>query len=244
MIQGIIIGLISSFVGFLFAKGWERFQRYLKERRLRNFWTFRNNRVAIVYPMYDDPRFGKNSPKTMAHVEDVLAMNLIVNLLKSLNIDYCLLDDTREIDDNMDLILVCSSTGNRQSKIFEENHELPIHFNQKEKRFENQNLTDIFESPMDATPSQNIDIGLVAKVLDNNPIRAIFLLWGIHGPGTLGAAKFVSEPDNLKFIGPNSGNNSISFLVTVPFHRINADKGGGPREPGLVTLKTTRPYYF
>lgn len=230
------ISLVGAFVGVFLAWLWRKVSKTLLQTRLRDFWSFTNKTVAIVFPMYNGP--GAGAPKTMAHVEDVLAIAKITRLLSELHQEYRLVDDSRELQPTEDLILICSPKGNKQSKHFAEDVNLPFVYVYDPKCPCFRHKNEEFTAPMDI-PGQNAhaDIALVAKLPETNPHRTVFLFWGLHGPGTLGAVHFAVERKKMTKIDKSVRKNGGAFLVNVPFRRVGNDDNNGPREPRDCTLR-------
>ena len=234
IILSFLINLLSALFGFIIGKIWRLVHIRIEQRSLRQFWTFTNSSVAIVFPMYGDPR-DPGAPKTMAHVEDVLAIAKISRLLDGFKQKYTLDDDNTVLRTNEDLILICSPKGNKQSAKFVKDIQLPFNYVENGPYFKDSMTGTEYAAVMDKKEG-DADLGLIAKLKLTNPCRTVFLIWGLHGPGTFGAAEFSVNTKNMLSIDSKIRKNGGAFLLHVPFHRKGGDDKNGVREPGVSSI--------
>jgi hypothetical protein len=230
----ILLGALGSLLALLFIKIYKFIGETKSKKYVNRFWKLCNNRVVLVHPVYQDSR-GINLDECFCRMEDEIAIQLFIALFKELKIEYSIQDHNKDIPEDADLILICSPKGNKQSKIFFDIHKdkMPFIFEKDESEkycFLDQKNGQKYFSPSDSL-NKNIDYGMVAKIVDDNPKRVIFMFWGIHGAGTLGATKFVMNRDNLRRIYYNCDYENFAFLVQASF-RSRREIG----EPEQVTV--------
>jgi hypothetical protein len=227
----ILTGAIGSILAIIIIFFYNRVKIFVIERAERSFWKFSYKKVAIIHPLYRGPK-GETMPANMARIEDVMAVEIVVEIIKQLGLDYSVQNDTETIPQNTDLILICSPKGNECSQNVENKNKLPHSFRKVPGNSDcyillNKRTAEEYWSPMDKEGEQ-IDIALLARYFDNNPKRYVYLFWGIHGPGTFGAAKFLEDRENIKKINRKVGNKDFSVIIKTPFN--------GPREVGIPEI--------
>jgi hypothetical protein len=225
----IFYGVIGGLLTALIIKVVQLVRVRLGEQAFRHFWRFLHEEVTIVYPVYSIK--GQEIPPNMARIEDVLAVQMLSSIFKRGGIRYRYQDDLQEIPMNTDVILVCSPKGNKHSAKFAQMDNLHFRFcidNSSEPYFLEPHTGIEYRSPTDKT-GEKIDFALVARYTDNN-CRRIFLFWGIHGVGTLGAVKFIENKMNLNRLWREVASNDFSVLVQAPYL--------SPREVGEAKMLT------
>jgi len=137
------------------------------------------------------------------------------------------------------VILVCSPKGNRQSSKVAEQIKLPFIFETAptgKSVLKDRDTGLEFLSPWDQQ-SNRFDLALVAGWKDKLRNRRVLLLWGIHGVGTVGAAKFLTNPSNLKHICRTAKGEDFALVVKVPF-----ESNLEPLEPEPLTPVRVGPW--
>lgn len=212
-----LVGVIAGIVATVICTWlWPLTSRRRKERSIAKFWRFKQNLVYIIRPSYKSPS-GEDIDENMARVEDILAIDTITEMLNRRKINYEIVDHSAELPAKADLILVCSPKGNRRSLEALTKLDLPYSFDMKD--LAKPYFIDIdnkvkFRSPMDRPDVKDIkDIALIGRYTKKGKDRMVFLLWGIHGVGTLGAAKCSVNQAELKKLNREVGDHDFAVLI-------------------------------
>jgi hypothetical protein len=232
IIINIICGVVGSVLGAFIITQIKRIKTNKEKREHKRFWNLKskNKRIAIIHPLYCEAN------KEMVVQVDFMAIQEINVLLKKVhNIDPLIQDEKESIPQDTDLVYMCGPKANEQSKNFSKRVNLPFKINlktlddagQEIYYFEDQKGNQ-YISPSDEKDRRNVDLALVGRYTENS--RRIFLFWGIHGFGTLGATKFIQEDKNLMNIWQKAEDKDFAVLVEVSYTK--------PRYVGEVTMHT------
>ncbi|MCP5046005.1 MAG: hypothetical protein GY940_02465 [bacterium] len=220
LLGGIVLGAMGSLLALFIVKAYTQMAKRRTERLVHRFWKFTNKRVVIIHPVYQDSG-GSDLEEFFCRIEDEIAIQLFIELFKELKIDYSIQDHNKDIPNDSDVILMCSPKGNKQSKIFADifKDKLPFIFTKDEKGlfyFLDDQTGTKYYSPLDYH-DKKIDYGMIARITDHNATRNIYMFWGIHGAGTIAAAKFSLLSDKLKLIYQNYDYENFAVLIKASF---------------------------
>jgi len=217
-ISDIIIGAIGSLLALLVQIIVLKTIRYLRIRAISSFWVLGNKPVTIVHPIHHD-EFGKPISEDFARMEIVLALNLLITFFHNNRIQYTIQSDSKSLPSDSNIVLISSPKGNRQSEYMYDKLALPFAIvKNNETFFYRHKASSIdYESPVDRS-NEKTDIGLVARIVDKSANRNIYLLWGIHLPGTVSSVKFVTTPDKLRDIRGLTKDKDVVLLVQSQYN--------------------------
>jgi hypothetical protein len=194
----------------------------MKQRVMKRVWNFIHTEVTIVHPLYffaDEKRI----PRNYAQIDDIISMYILKEAFGNIGVKCSVQDDSRDVPSKSDLILLCGPLVNKHSARFAEMDCLPFSFSKNTDGHQKVCIIDKqsgveYVSPVDRTGAMN-DFGLVARYTNNNPHQRVFLLWGIHGVGTLAAVKFAISSQKINSVVQAVGAEDFAMLVTAPFSR-------------------------
>lgn len=175
-----------------------RFANWLVKQTKYDNWV-------IVIPRYDN---------NMSRIEDVIACDVLMAKFINLGIKVQLIDDEQPIPKNTNIILVCGPKANRQSKILSTNIRLPfeIDSNGAESVIHDFDEEQYYKSPIDSI-RKNSDYAIMGKITYSK--IPYYLIWGVHGVGTIGAARAFSDDAFLHDLWKlTSGNDFLGIVST------------------------------
>jgi hypothetical protein len=226
MEQWIIDGMIGVAGGIVAAAiynwGVPLLRSRREDRRLARFWHFKHNIVYIIRPTYCSPR-GEEIEENMARVEDILAIDTLMYMLKRRKMHYKIVGHSATVPQDADIILICSPKGNKKSEEIQKTLPLAYSFNMDNPAkpyFVDKDTKVEYWSPGDKNAG-NKDIALVGRYTKKDTGRKVFLLWGIHGAGTLGAAKCSIDGSQLDLLNRETGDNDFAVLVECEYSTVS-----------------------
>lgn len=221
-LKAIVYGVVGTFLWVLIEQGFRKARIRTRQRAMRRAWSFIHKEVTIVHPLYLFTD-AKPIPRNYAQIDDIVAMHILKEFLGNMGVECSVQDDSHDVPRETDLMLICGPLANKHSARFDELGTLPFRFEKSEGDQSVVYLVDTesgveYWSPADRSGAKK-DFGLVARYTNNNPRQRVFLLWGIHGVGTLAAVKFALSAENIKSVVQAVGDEDFAILVQAPFSR-------------------------
>lgn len=184
--------------------------------RYKKFWNPNNKNWQIIKPKYE---------KSKARVEDILASHEIKKILNICKISYDDVYDDKEIINDNNKIYICGPMANSKSKDFYSEHNLVYEIqrdNAGKPCIKDRITGNIIYSPMDIKKlKKNTDLCIVGRINTTKTNISEIFIFGIHGVGTFGGAKYISSKEFIKeYFGKLKGKNFI-FIVKVEFYKID-----------------------
>ena len=182
----------------------------------KKFWNPNGKNWLIIKPKYEN---------SMARVEDILASHEIKTILNICKISFIDIYDDKEIINDNNKIYICGPIPNRKSENFccKYNLVYEIQRDNEGKPYIKDKITgNNIYSPMDIEePKKNTDLCIVGRINTSNTNVSEIFIFGIHGVGTYGGAKFISSKEFIKkYFRKLKGKNFI-FVVKVDFYKID-----------------------
>ncbi|WP_157978288.1 MULTISPECIES: hypothetical protein [Nocardia] len=236
----VLANLVAASVGIILANAAGWFTRQRNERKLgksfREFFGSAGPYMIVHSAIFDAPEQAYNYPATDTHAARALA-TLFESLGLKEGAEFSIHPDRRvsSNDDlwNNNLVLVCGPARNSVLRQISERIEMRYSITAEN---DDNILVDSFRNPgrlrssREAPPGEvngNFDYGLIASISSpRNPARKLVILAGIHGTGTLGAAQFVSDGDNLSKLNQRRSQGSVSEVIRVRYDDIEQPKPG------------------
>ena len=157
----------------------------------------------IIRPCYNS---------SMARVEDVMACHEITQKLTKLGQIIRVTDDKSIIDNGSNIVIVCASKANIRSREISKSVKMSIYIDTSvfPNVIRDCDTGQAYTSPLDFGRKSDLAIfGRVEIPSANN----CFFIWGLHGAGTLGAAKAFCSNNMLSDVWrQTSGKNFISII--------------------------------
>jgi hypothetical protein len=160
-----------------------------KARRARVIRSARSDTWHLIRPNYG---------QKMTRVEDVMACQEVFAKLTSMGFKVTVGgDNDQHHPRDANLVLVCGPKGNKASAKFAHEVSLPFEVIENNGAWEcrDNNTHQVYKSPLDN--GHEADIAIFGKAHDQAG-NSCYLLWGLHGPGTVGAARAFA---NDRFLG-------------------------------------------
>ncbi|MCH8043213.1 MAG: hypothetical protein IID44_05795 [Planctomycetes bacterium] len=231
--DGIISAVVGAGIAALAAFAWKRGRSWHLANALSKFWGPTKEKIGII-PVYDF-----EAKKGFSRAQDVLAIHELSLSLRGVGIECKINFDDRDVPDTIDLILVCSPKANKRSRKFYEDNEnsLPfrIEYHEDGKSFDfhlghtqPENAISKYQSPSNSGDVKE-DIGLICRWKIDN--RRIFLIWGVHGAGTLAAAHYISDRKSLKELVAATGDKDFCVIIKAgytSYWEVDTPNGHGP----------------
>ncbi len=216
-----LLGIVTGLAATMCWEGLRRMTTELRRRSVPRFWDFLHKEVAIIHPVYRGPG-GNKMPPNMARVEDVIAIHLITTFLRKSKVKYRLYGDDEPIPHDVDVVLVCSPKGSKRSDQFQERSTLPVRFDWSKQGRTNSCFRDVmrnekYYSDFDLDKKKKIDLALVGRCTEEAPMRRVFLIWGIHGVGTLGAAHYSVDGGEIRETMRRVGDSGFARLIKAHY---------------------------
>jgi hypothetical protein len=174
-----LIGLIPVFYNAFLQLNDRRMAR-----RTRVIRSARAKDWHLIRPNYD---------QRMARVEDVMACQEVFAKLNSMGMKVTVGGDDQTHPRDSNLVIICGPKSNKIAAQLLREVDLPFEVvdNVDGWGFRDKKAYQVYKSPMDS--GHQADIALFGKVTDHAG-NTCYLLWGIHGAGTVGAARgFVND---------------------------------------------------
>ncbi len=147
----------------------------------------------------------------MARVEDVIACQTITSRLAALKCTSSVVDHGRAILASANTVLVCGPKANALSKDIVDQIKLPIEIDTTKAppQIVDRNRAQVYVSPMDN--GEKADLAVFGRVhVSDVPV---YLLWGLHGTGTIAAAKaFASDELLSNALKKTGGRDFVGVL--------------------------------
>lgn len=223
VLYNILVNLLAAIAGGGVIAGINWSKKTWHARQLRLFWLNKNGKMTIVYPVYHGER-GKAFPRNMARAEDIAAGHIITETVRRIGINGALYDDSQSIPDSDDLLLICGPRGNRLSAVWSERIKLPFKLEllpeQPEQPAQIVNIESGVRysnhvSQNHSGPKQ--DFALLVRGSDKANGRKVFMLWGLKGAGTVGAARFVTNSHNTRLINAVVGKGDFAVVLRIQY---------------------------
>lgn len=150
-----------------------------KARHARIIRSARSKTWHLIRPDYE---------KKMNRVEDVMACQEVFAKLTAMGFRVTTGGDDQNHPRDSNLVLVCGPKSNRVSSRFYREVELPFEVidNNGTWEYRDKKTHQVYTSPLDT--EHQADIAIFGKVVDQAG-NSCYLLWGLHGSGTVGAAR-------------------------------------------------------
>lgn len=227
---GIILGIVS--VVPVLTLWFNKAAETRRKSRLSYLWTSNDHGWAIVKPQYEGRK---------ARIEDVLATQKLRDVLAKNKLDVIDIDDDKPIPADRNLILICGPEANKASKRIAPDLQLSFEY-RYDKTLKKPHIFDHatglkFFSPSDESGELK-DVALLAKLSSKAHPYVCVLCWGLHGPGTTGAAQMLLEPDFIAAIRKHRPNDDFVSVIGVPYKTFDAID-----TPKLITLRKGNDAY-
>ena len=158
-----------------------------------------------------------NYNQKMARVEDVMACQEVFAKLTSMGFKVTVGgDDEQSHPKNSNLVLVCGPKGNKVSDVLYHEVQLPYEIvnDGSTWEFHDKKAHQVYKSPMDS--GHQGDIAIFGKVVDQAG-NSCYLLWGLHGAGTVGAARAFADDRFLEDTWKKVKDNDFIGIVYLGF---------------------------
>ena len=230
---GIILGLVGAVgSGPVIASAVSKAADNRRKARLSYLWRLNDHGWAIVKPRYEGRK---------ARIEDILAMQRLRDALTKNRVNQIDIDDDKPIPTDRNIILICGPDANMASAQIEPELRLSMEYGydkELKKPFIIDHITGLkYCSPSDESGEQK-DIALLAKLSFNAHPYIYLLCWGVHGPGTTGAAQMLLEPDFIETIRKGKPHDDFVAIVSVPYKSFDAIE-----KPTLIYFRKGKDVY-
>ncbi len=193
-----------------------------RNHRLAHIWRTNTLRWVIIKPQYQG---------RMARIEDILAAEQFRDTFAKHGIAFTDLDDRKPIPVDHNIIFICGPEANQASAKIARQYPLSIEYRYDAAthlpyffdHVENKALY----SPSDQDKNEHLDLALVAKLTSRNSSSINVFCWGLHGPGTTGAARWLFEDEFLDQCRKEPPTRDFVALISVPYQTF--DVVGTPR---------------
>lgn len=206
----------------------DRYQR----RRLKEFWNPLGHNWTIIKPKYYN---------SMAREEDILATNEIKAILDNCKYEYQDKFDDIDLSYGNNNIIICGPGANLASKKISEkykitfeiafdnkisksvNSSIPPYNGRKTTAFIKDHVTgNSIYSPMDiGDGEQKSDVGIIGRIRTNDNKSSQIFLWGLHGVGTYGCAKYIASKEFINKHYSTLRGKDFIFLIRVDFKNVS-----------------------
>ena len=183
-------------------------------RKARRARVIRNARSKIWHLIRPD--YGQK----MARVEDVMACQEVFAKLTGMGFKVTVGGDDRPHPRDANLVLVCGPKGNKASAKFAHEVHLPFEVVENDGNWEcrDNNTHQTYKSPLDG--GHGGDIAILGKVLDQAG-NSCYLLWGLHGAGTVGAARAFASDRFLEDTWKQVKNSEFIGIIYLGFSSLD-----------------------
>lgn len=213
------VNLAAALIGYGVAVGRTLFRERHSSRNARRFWlSGSKRRLAVIYPLYRGEH-GNRFPQNMARIEDIAAAQMIAEAAEAVGRQPFLANHDEPIDSSTDRVLICSPKGNWKSAEAATSLRLPFGFEvYPDRPSEIVNIESHTRYVCDtASTGTRNDFAILARVSDSATGRITYLLWGIRGIGTLGAARFASHSPLLAEVNRQAGERDFAMVLRVGY---------------------------
>ena len=161
----------------------------------------------------------------MARVEDVAASQIVAAKLTSLGLGSRIIDHREHLEASANVVLICGPRGNEKSLELSQRLTLPIAFDttQTPAALVDSSQDQTYRSPSDGGKSADVALFGRVTLLD----QRFYILWGLHGVGTIGAAKVFADDQILGEAARQAHGRDFVGVLYVPFTSL--DNVGTPR---------------
>ena len=236
--EELIAGSIGTVLGYSFKYSHDKYKKKWLQKNIREFFNISASSIVIVHSaIFDESRCAYNFPSC-----DSRSSRIISKLFESVKMtegqDFSITYADQFVNNNQtvkkeiwenDLILLCSpkrnpvtgvvieSIPNARYKLFvdENTNETIIFDNERNERLVSSRDNNAYDN---TDNHQGYDFGLILNMKNpHNILKSITILAGIHGAGTLGAAMFLSDPNNLSELNKRRNNGIIQEIVRAEY---------------------------
>jgi hypothetical protein len=238
-VVSVLLDLSAAAIGWVAAVSFAVLRRrWRRGRRVRAFQEFfgTSGKILVIHSAVLDPPSAESDVEYPVYnypATDIRSTRLLAALFESIGlkegVDFNILPDIKvKADDNLwdrDLVLLC---GPARNHVFRElNSALRMRYSMELDQSGANVLRDTLRGGQQMLTSRELpqplngghfDYGIVASLPNpNNHNRKIVVLAGVHGTGTVGATKFLTQDDELQNLVMSQKGRVVCELVKASY---------------------------